>query len=56
MKVLLDQGKPRSAAALLRNAGHDVIHTAEIGMAEAEDEEILRKSGDSCLSFLKSKC
>jgi predicted nuclease of predicted toxin-antitoxin system len=41
MKLLLDQGTPRSAAALLRQAGLDVAHTAEIGLAAASDAEIL---------------
>jgi predicted nuclease of predicted toxin-antitoxin system len=44
MKLLLDQGTPRSAAALLRRAGYDATHTGEIGLAEAEDEEILAKA------------
>jgi len=44
MKLLLDQGTPRSAAALLRQAGFDAVHTGEIGMARAEDEEILRRA------------
>ena len=41
MKLLLDQGLPRSAAALLRNAGFDTVHTGEIGLARAEDAVIL---------------
>jgi predicted nuclease of predicted toxin-antitoxin system len=46
MKLLLDQGTPRSAAALLRRAGNDATHTGEIGLAEAEDEEMLAKALD----------
>ena len=41
MKLLLDQGLPRSAAELLRQAGHDVVHAGECGLASASDEEIL---------------
>jgi predicted nuclease of predicted toxin-antitoxin system len=41
MKVLLDQGLPRSAAKLLRDAGTDAVHTAECGLATATDAEIL---------------
>jgi len=41
MKLLLDQGLPRSAAALLRNAGVDTVHTGEIGYAAAEDVAII---------------
>jgi predicted nuclease of predicted toxin-antitoxin system len=44
MKLLLDQGLPRSAAKLLRDAGVDTVHTTEIGMARASDAEILAYS------------
>ncbi|MBD2042621.1 DUF5615 family PIN-like protein [Microcoleus sp. FACHB-672] len=46
MKLLLDQGLPLSATALLRNAGIDTIHVSEIGMFEAEDAEIIQISGE----------
>lgn len=46
MKLLLDQGTPRSAATLLRQAGFDAVHTGEIGLAEAEDDEIIRRASD----------
>ena len=41
MKVLLDQGLPRSAAKLLRDAGIDAVHTGECGLATSTDTEIL---------------
>ncbi|MFZ4658270.1 MAG: DUF5615 family PIN-like protein [Caldilineaceae bacterium] len=41
MKLLLDQGLPRAAAALLRRQGIDTIHVGEIDMAAATDAEIL---------------
>jgi predicted nuclease of predicted toxin-antitoxin system len=44
MKLLLDQGIPRSTAALLCQVGLDAVHTGEIGLAEAADEEILRRA------------
>lgn len=44
MKLLLDQGTPRSAASLLRQAGLDAVHTGETGLAEAEDAEIIRRA------------
>jgi predicted nuclease of predicted toxin-antitoxin system len=44
MKLLLDQGTPRSAAAILRHAGFDAVHTGEIGLAEAEDSEIIQRA------------
>lgn len=42
MKLLLDQGLPRTAAELLNRAGIDAIHVGEIGYAEAEDDMILQ--------------
>jgi len=44
MKLLLDQGLPLSAAALLRDASIDTIHVGEIGMSQAEDTEIIQKA------------
>jgi predicted nuclease of predicted toxin-antitoxin system len=44
MRLLLDQGTPRSVAALLRQTGFDAIHTAEIGMAAASDADILERA------------
>jgi len=41
MKLLLDQGLPRSAAAILREKGYDVIHVAEVGLRDAKDIEII---------------
>lgn len=41
MKILLDQGLPRSTASLLRQSGIDAVHTSEIGMSRADDQIIL---------------
>ena len=41
MRLVLDQGVPHDAAALLRSLGHDCMHVGEIGMSKAADEEIL---------------
>lgn len=43
MKVLLDQGLPRSAAPLLRARGIDALHVAEVGLAAATDADILAR-------------
>ena len=43
-RLLLDQGLPRSTAALLRQGGWDVLHVSEIGMSRAGDAEILRRA------------
>jgi predicted nuclease of predicted toxin-antitoxin system len=44
MKLLLDQGLPLSAAALLRDAGIDTIHVGEVGMSAAEDADIIQRA------------
>jgi predicted nuclease of predicted toxin-antitoxin system len=41
MRLLLDQGLPRSAAGLLRDADIDAHHTGECGLATAGDADIL---------------
>ena len=46
MKLLLDQGLPRSTALLLCQAGIDTIHVGDIGRATAEDAEILQLAHD----------
>ena len=48
MKLLLDQGLPRTAAQRLRDAAFDAIHTGECGLSTATDSSILeyaRKHG-----------
>jgi len=44
MKLLLDQGLPRSAAEILRGGGHDVVHAGEIGLAAASDARVLESA------------
>jgi predicted nuclease of predicted toxin-antitoxin system len=43
-RLLLDQGLPRSTAALLSQGGWDVVHVSETGMSRADDREILRRA------------
>lgn len=40
MKLLLDQGLPRSAARELVRLGFDAVHAGDIGMATAADHEL----------------
>lgn len=44
MRLLLDQGLPRSAFSLLIQRGIDTIHVSEIGMSTAEDADIIKKA------------
>ena len=44
MKLLLDQGLPRSASMLLSDLGINTIHVSEIGLWAAEDTEIIQKA------------
>ncbi len=44
ISVVIDQGLPRSAAAVLREAGYDAVHVGEVSMSLASDREILRKA------------
>jgi predicted nuclease of predicted toxin-antitoxin system len=46
MRLLLDQGLPRTAASLLRQSGIDTLHVGEIAYATAEDEAILQLGRD----------
>lgn len=45
MKLLLDQGVPRTAARLLRESGLDAVHVGEISMDRATDREIIEFAG-----------
>lgn len=47
MKLLLDQGLPRSAAALLCHTGIDAVHVGDIGHSSAEDTTILQLARDT---------
>ena len=44
MKLLLDQDVYETTARFLVGLGHDVVRVAELGMAQASDEENLKKA------------
>ena len=47
MKLLLDQGLPRSAASILHERGIDAMHVAELGLSTAPDIEILERGREA---------
>jgi len=49
MKLLLDQGLPRSTVEKLRLCGIESVHVGDIGMAAATDMEIIQKAFDESL-------
>ena len=44
MRLLLNQGLPRSAVGLLSQDGHDTVHVSQIGLAEAPDAGIIAEA------------
>jgi predicted nuclease of predicted toxin-antitoxin system len=46
MKLLLDQGLPRSAASILRETQTETVHVGELNMATASDETIIDYAKD----------
>jgi predicted nuclease of predicted toxin-antitoxin system len=44
MNLLLDNGLPRSATALLTAQGHHAVHVGDIGLASATDSVILERA------------
>jgi predicted nuclease of predicted toxin-antitoxin system len=54
ISILLDQGLAPRTAILLAHRGIDAAHVSEIGMAEADDAQILdaaRLSGRVCVTL-----
>jgi predicted nuclease of predicted toxin-antitoxin system len=41
MRLLLDQGLPRSTVSYLHNKGVEAVHVGDLGLATASDSEIL---------------
>lgn len=44
MKFLVDQNLSRGFADALRAAGHDVVHTSEVGLATAPDGAVMQRA------------
>ncbi len=41
MKLLLDQGLPSAACAILNGKGHDCVHVNQVGLQQSDDASIL---------------
>jgi predicted nuclease of predicted toxin-antitoxin system len=41
VRFLVDQNRSPALAERLRDAGHDAVHTMELGLERAEDDELL---------------
>ncbi len=41
MRFLLDQNRSPRLAVLLRAAGHDAVHTLDLGLEQADDDDVL---------------
>ena len=52
MKFLIDQDVYAVTIRFLSNLGHDVVPVAQIGLAQADDEELLRLAQDQKRTFV----
>lgn len=52
MKLLLDQDVYAVTAKLLIDAGHDVVRVADLGLAQAADEELLQTAHEQDRIFV----
>jgi predicted nuclease of predicted toxin-antitoxin system len=46
VRFLVDQNRSPRLAELLREAGHDAVHTLELGLERAEDDELLELAAE----------
>ena len=52
MKFLLDQDVYASTTRFLADLGHDVVRVAEIGLSQADDEDLLKTAGQQGRIFM----
>jgi len=46
MKTLVDENLSVRVASTLRDAGHDAVHVTTVGLANTDDDVILRSAAD----------
>lgn len=46
MKLLVDENLSERVASTLRDAGHDAVHVTTVGLANTDDDVILRAAAD----------
>lgn len=46
MKLLVDENLSGRVASTLREAGHDAVHVTSVGLANTDDEQILRSAAE----------
>lgn len=46
MKLLVDENLSGRVASTLRDAGHDAVHVTTVGLANTDDDVILRSAAD----------
>jgi predicted nuclease of predicted toxin-antitoxin system len=44
MRILLDEGVPRSCVRMLAEHSHDVVHVGDVGMLGSSDRKILERA------------
>lgn len=47
MKLLVDENLSARVASTLRDAGHDAVHVTAVGLANTDDDVILRSAADT---------
>lgn len=52
MKLLLDEGLPRTTARLLRNAGFEAVHVGDLSQRSGTEEEIIEHSRNNAFSIV----
>lgn len=52
MKLLVDENLSARVASMLRDAGHDAVHVTAVGLANTDDDVILRSAADTARTIV----